>query len=147
MKKKRLIHDYPSCSRTYATLCVYHKSAEPKIVTDILKIRPDSVKMVEGKTETGLRSGWFLYTQNRNKLLSTSRDMRTHVEWLLNRLNNKKSELQKLCKLNFILYISCFWESASGNGGPLLDPKFIKRLSEFPIELGFDIYFDLENWK
>lgn len=88
-------------------------------------------------------NGWFYGTEEK-KTISKSRDMRAHVEWLLDKFASKKRELRKLTKLNCEMDISCFWESSSGNGGPLLDQTFIKKLSEFPFELKFDIYFEGE---
>lgn len=141
MQPGRFIHNFPSCTRTYATLCIYHDSADPQKVTDSLQILPDRTQKVgelirRGKTATV--SGWFLGTKD----IVKSKDMRAHIKWILNKLKVKKKELRKLSRLGYTMRISVFWESASGNGGPILDHEFIKLLSEFPLELDFDIWFD-----
>lgn len=137
----RFIHNFPSCSRTYATLCIYHASADPQEVTAILKIKPDSSQKVGELIRRGKKatvSGWFLGTKDVLK----SKDVRAHIEGLLDKISKKKKELEKLRATGYEMRISCFWESASGNGGPILDHEFMKRLSEFPFELHFDIWFD-----
>jgi hypothetical protein len=140
----RYKHNYPSCSRTYAALCIYHESADPQIITDRLQLKPDETVTVgdlirPGKTAT--KSIWFLRTKD----ILQSRDFRAHIDWLLDKVSAKKKELQRLFDAGYEIKISCFWASASGNGGPYLDHEFIKRLSEFPIELDFDIWFDSQQ--
>lgn len=83
----RFIHDFSSCSRTYATLCIYHDSADPENVTDVLGITPDRAHkagdIVRSKRPAPT-SGWFLGTQN----ILASRDVRAHIEWILDKLKN-----------------------------------------------------------
>lgn len=144
IRKKKFDHKFPSCSRTYVTLCIYHKVFPPEKVTEILKISPDETQQIEGVNLRGVSkpfSGWFLGT-NGKKNISQSKDMRAHVAWLLEKLEPKKSALRKLSNLDYEMRLFCFWESSSGNGGPELDHDFLKKLSEFPFDLGFDIWFE-----
>lgn len=137
-------HDFKSCSRTYATLCIYHDSADPQMISDMLQLNPDKMLKIGDVIRSGktaISSGWFLGTKD----LLQSRDVRYHIEWILNQLNQKKDKIKTLYGLGFKMKILCFWESSSGNGGPVFDHEFICRLSEFPLDLDLDIWFDDAN--
>jgi hypothetical protein len=138
----RYVHNYPSCSRTYVTLCIYHETADPQIISDILNLEPDRLVNNGDLISAGKiakKAGWFLGTQD----ICVSNDFRAHADWLLDKLSNKKNELHTLIKTGYEVIFFCFWASKSGNGGPVLDHEFVKRLSEFPIDLEFDIWFDM----
>ena len=138
---ERYIHDYPSCSCTYVTLCIYHKTADPKEISVILNLVPDRLFKVGeflGSGKISNISGWFLSTED----ICLSKDFRSHVDWILDKLSNKINELKTLLERGYQIRFFCFWKSVSGNGGPMLDNEFIKRLSGFPIDLEFDIWFD-----
>jgi hypothetical protein len=142
IKADKYIHDFPGCSRTYATLCIYHTSNDPVTVTDILKIIPSRTQKAGDMTsynKLAAISGWFLCTQGK----LTSRDVRVHIEWILHKLKNKKESLNSLFQSGCEMRISCFWESATGNGGPILDHQFITHLSEFQLDLDFDVWLDV----
>ncbi len=129
-----------TCSRTYATLCIYHDSADPREITNVLKLIPERSQKAGGLTSSNRKartSGWFLGTKD----VCSSKDFRTHIRWILKKLTNKKKELQTLCESGYEIWVYCFWESTHGNGGPILDHGLIKHLSEFPIDLFFDIWF------
>lgn len=141
MTNSRYIHDFTSCSRTYATLCIYHDSMDTNEVTKILKLKPDHVTKIGDylrKDKSIKIAGWFLGTQD----ILDSRDMRAHVEWLLAKLNRKKKAMQILSKMGFTTRISIFWESSSGNGGPIIDNELAVKLAKYDIDLYFDIYFE-----
>lgn len=145
--KKRYDHKYRHCDRTYATLCIYHKSADPKTITDILRIRPDRTLRagdLSASKKPIRNSFWEVGTHYKGKI-THSRDVRAHIDWLLDKLKNKKKEIRKLYKSGYEMRIYCFWESAHANGGPVLDSRVFKRLSELPIEFIFDIWFDIES--
>ena len=141
MISARLDHDFASCSRTYATLSIYHDTLDPALMTKLLKSVPDRSQKSGDIIRPGKRarvSGWFLGTQQ----LSQSRDLRFHLELILEKISTKKRELKKLKKMGCQIWIMCFWESAAGNGGPILDHEVLGRLSEYPIDLHYDIWCD-----
>ena len=37
--------------------------------------------------------------------------------------------------------VFCFWEAASGNGGPIFNAAFLRRFAGWNLDLGLDIYF------
>jgi len=140
--KRTYFHDYPSCTRTYATLCIYHDELEANVITELLGIEP-TYSQKKGDflrkghfTETG---GWFLKTLD----VIYSRDVRYHIDILLKMINNKKHNLKLLREQGYDIRIFCFWESATGNGGPLLDYQLMSTLGELCIDVSFDIWFDL----
>ena len=146
LKKGRSTKDYKACGRTYATIRIYHKTIASEAVTDILKIQPDdTVKAGEllALKRKARYNVWSFTTHYKGKF-AKSRDVRVHVEWLLDKLKKKKKELNEMSLAGYDMYISCFWEGVFGNGGPVFDPAFVERFSDFPLDLDFDIYFDLD---
>lgn len=136
------IHDYPSCSRTYATLCIYHDDLIPSKITKLLGIKP-SYSQKKGdahdtrKGRTAPVGGWFLTTRD----IIESRDVRYHITILTSKVAMKQNCFKLLRDQGYDIRISCFWESASGNGGPLLDYKIMSVLSELFIDVHFDVWF------
>ncbi len=145
MKKLKFNHDYPSCSRTYATLCIYHGVLKPEEITTQLNLKPDRVvrKGAPGIQGTIPRNGWFRTSKDR----ADSKDVRFHIALLMKLLSSRKKQLAGLKKKGCELRIMCFWESASGNGGPFLDHVFLRDLSMLPVDLDFDVWFAGEAGK
>ena len=115
----------------------------------MLKVRPDDTFMVGDLIRPGMvapASFWVLSTEDR-KTLSRSKDMRFHVEWLLDKVEARKKKIHRMCASGYEMLLSCFWESTNANGGPILDTEFMRRLSEFPLELRFDVWLDLVRHK
>ncbi len=134
-------HDYPSCSRTYATLCIYHQDLVPSQITQLLGVKP-SCSQIKGevlrKGQVAPIGGWFLKTRD----VIDSRDLRYHIDALLQKLGPQREILKLLRERGYDIRISCFWESATGNGGPLLDYQMMSELGELSIDIHFDIWFD-----
>lgn len=82
------------------------------------------------------------YWVRSTRAASQSRDVRYHIDLLLR--PERRKPLQRLARLGCYIVVFCFWESRSANGGPNLDHQFLKRLAGWPIDLRFDIWFDLE---
>jgi hypothetical protein len=61
--------------------------------------------------------------------------------------SSRKKKLVGLKKKRCELRIMCFWESASGNGGPGFDHEFLRELSTFPLDLHLDVWFAEEAMK
>lgn len=139
VKKMKFIHDYPSCSRTYVTLCIYHRALEPKAITSILNLKPDRVVKKGELSAVGAvpYNGWFVTTQSK----SNSRDVRFHVSLLIKKLMPRRKKLLSLKKSGCELRLMCFWESASGNGGPIFDHAFLRKLSALPLDIDLDVWF------
>ena len=135
--------NYPTCSYTHVWLRVLDEHLDPDEISIVLGLEP--TKMVRAgdlaSAKTGRRrkySGWFLESTG----LIESRDSRDHFAWLLARICNKGKELRTLASRGYTVDICCRWDSASGHGGPNMDPDQMVQLGSLGIEVWFDIYFD-----
>lgn len=135
--------DYPTCSKTYASLRLDHEDLDPERITGLLKIEPTwtQTKGVRctrrsGKTFVPKIGVWLFSTKDR----VASKDVRRHVDWLLTQLDGKDEALKRLQAEGVHTDIFCYWLSADGQGGPTLSPGIMRRLAELELEIGFDIY-------
>jgi Domain of unknown function (DUF4279) len=133
---------YPTCERTYATLCIYlPDQCNPGTITNILGIKPTRIQ-IKGEVHQGAvkqwPSAWFLSSEG----CIESKDVRRHVDWLIEHLASKEGIIHKLQAMGSKISISCYWLSSKGNGGPALSPITMRRLAELEIEIWFDVYFD-----
>jgi hypothetical protein len=138
--------DYATCARTYVTLCVYPPAEmDPAEVTGRLgleatsshrigELRPVSTRRVPSRAWS--RSTWFLSSEGE----VGSRDVRRHIDWLLDHLTDRTLTLTELRAAGCETVLSCYWVSASGHGGPMLWPEQLARLAECGLELWFDVY-------
>lgn len=135
------VDDYATCARTRATVRIYHDDADPGDVSDALGLQPSSAQRKGVSVRLGRPapplSGWFLTSER----VIDSRDLRRHVDWLLDRLANKEEPLERLRSTGWRSGMSCFWASAHGHGGPIFPPAQLARLAALGFELSLDIYF------
>lgn len=134
------IDDYPTCDSTYVTLRIYTGDIDPEFVTQILKIQPSDI-LVKGKVAAGRKSpailnGWFLCSEGQ----VLSKDSRRHIDWLLDQLLGKEEQLRTVSENIKEMYVSCYWSSESGHGGPRISLHQMKGLLNFGLELDHDIY-------
>lgn len=133
--------DYPTCKETYATLCIYHDELEPQVISSRLGLEASkSQRKGDKQGKQGRRiapvGGWFLKSRHQVE----SRDVRRHIVWLLDQLVEKEDELLKLQDEGYEMYISCFWVSKSGHGGPELNHEIMQRLVALRLDILFDVY-------
>lgn len=105
MKRLKFNHDYPSCSRTYATLCIYHKALSPEEITDQLNLKPDRVVRKGEPSALGRtipRNGWFRTTRGR----TASRDISFHIALLMKLLSSRRKKFAGLKKKKCEMRIS-----------------------------------------
>lgn len=136
--------DYPTCAETYATLCLYHSDLDPRAITELLGIAPtDSHRKGDrfppkAKQPAIATSGaWFFSSKGQ----VNSKDIRRHVDWILERLVGKEKVTNDLKAKGYEIRINCYWASASGHGGPWLMPEQMKQMAEMGVEISFDVYF------
>jgi hypothetical protein len=135
--------DYPTCSATYATLRIF--DVDPEVVTERLCVQPTKTQRrgEHWRTRHGLswvphkRDGWFL--SNRDRV--TSKDIRRHVDWLIEQVSSCSAELRKLQEEGASNDVFCYWYSKSRQGGPSLYPDAMRALGDLRLPIGFDIYF------
>jgi len=137
--------EYPTCEFTYAELRVYPDKLDPISITRYLGVTPTSTvtkgeRSINslGRERIAKRNGWFLSSEGH----VSSKDVRRHLDWLLDKLepiSNRLKELQEQPEVK--MSIECIWWSAYGQGGPTLWPEQMKRMAEMNLECGFDVSF------
>jgi hypothetical protein len=142
--------DYPTCKCCFASVTVDAGDLDPGFITDCLKIEPTSTwKKGELAQHSSSRvnpfSGWRLSSKG----CVDSRDLRNHIDWLLDRFALRKAEMESLRAEGCVFRVWCYWLSKYGEGGPTISVPQAKRLAELELELGLDVYFlgepDSEN--
>ena len=136
--------DYPSCDRTTAELRIY-PSCSADEVSKILGLQPtesgnagDLRVTGTGKSRTVKKTHWVLSSE----ASVSSKDLRAHLDWLLEKVTPHSDGLAKLVMQEGTkVCVVCVWWSANGQGGPTLWPEQMKGLADLGIELGFDIQF------
>ena len=137
--------EYRSCERTVAELRIYADDLDPVAVNLQLGLEPSSSQKkgetstnALGRTRAAKLGGWFLSTEDH----VTSKDLRRHLDWLLEKLAPKARELRQLQETPGIrMAVFCSWWSANGSGGPTLWPEQMRALADFNLECAFDISF------
>jgi hypothetical protein len=130
--------DYPTCSSTFATLCIYPGNISPDEITVRLQLAPSSIQIAEARPP-GIKdrpAGWFFTS----KCVVESRDIRRHLDWILNQIADKSCVFNDLRDHGVDARISCYWMTASGHGGPSLWPTQMVILASLGLEIEFDFY-------
>jgi len=136
--------DYPTCVKTYSTLCIFSDAVDPAEISATLGVMAtSSFKKGEPYSKGRLQrkaNGWFYSTKGSVR----SKDTRRHIDFILKALDSKETAIgtlrQKGCKMD----ISSYWVSI-GQGGPTLRPHQMTKLGNLGIEIWWDIYFDEEE--
>jgi Domain of unknown function (DUF4279) len=136
--------EYATCEETYATLCLYRDDLNPETVTRELGLQPTDTQTCNKARTSGTETevlatgnGWFLESRD----FVQSRDLRRHVDWVLDQVEPQAKALKRLKEGNYKAVISCFWVSAHWHGGPMLCPAQVSRLAALGLEVWFDFYF------
>jgi hypothetical protein len=137
--------NYATCERTCAKLLIYPGSTDPDKVTEELGIEPTQVnkkgatwRTGTGRIKTYPLNAWFLSSE----AWVDSKDLRRHLDWLLDKLVDAQTGLRKLQSMpEMKMTVDCVWWSAHGHGGPTLWPEQMKVMAELGLECGFDVYF------
>jgi len=138
-----------SCLLTNASLCIYY--VDPEIVTHKLKITPTlwqkigvSSALPSGKKKIGTVNSWVLDSDRH----ISSKDLRTHLNWLLDQIMPLKNQILELQQIpGTKMTIRCIWFSAEGVGGPTLWPEQMERMAELNLEcnISFTDYSEDNN--
>jgi hypothetical protein len=87
-----------------------------------------------GRSRLGKLNAWFLTSED----LVDSKDVRQHLDWLLERLQRKPEALLDLQKEPGVrMYVHCPWWSEDGGGGPTLWPEQMRGMAELNLECTF----------
>jgi hypothetical protein len=136
--------EYATCALTHAGLRIYSNTVAPKVMTAKLGMEPDWTmtkglphELPSGHMRVAPVSGWFLSSEGQ----VASKDLRDHLDWLLDRLKPAAAGLSVLQAEEVWMAVSCRWDSAVGHGGPTLWPEQMRAMAELNLECTFDIYF------
>ena len=124
--------DYPTCAETYATFRLFWKGGpELSEVSALLQQGPTA------KADHRARGrSWRLSTRGNVE----SRDVRRHVDWLLEWARPRASVVEQLSRQGVRADVFCFWRSEHGHGGPMLSARQLAGLGSLGLEIGFDVY-------
>lgn len=126
----------PSCERTRATLCIY--DVDPDLVTEKLGIEPTNSWKIgrawvtpRGEKRVGRVNTWELESEG----AVLSKDLRRHLDWLLDRIEPAASQLTELQEIPGVtMTIWCTWWSAHLLAGPKLWPEQMRRMADLNLE-------------
>jgi Domain of unknown function (DUF4279) len=127
-----------ACERTCAKLLIYSPTLTPTEITELLGgLQPTSqVFSREPSGEyPGRANGWFLSSEG----AVASKDLRTHLDWLLKVLSplvSLLSELQR--RTGTRMYVHCPWWGRFDSGGPSLWPEQMRSLADLNLECTID---------
>ena len=138
-----------SCKEARAQLRVYSGSRVSDEITGLLSIEPteshnkgDRSTNSMGRTREAPTTGWFLSSKSR----VSSNDLRDHLHWLLTELMGAEAAVRALQEDDETrMWITCYWRSASGKGGPALWPEQMESMAKLNLECDFDYYFVCED--
>ncbi|MBB3169476.1 DUF4279 domain-containing protein [Simiduia aestuariiviva] len=134
------IDDYPTCEDTYVTLRIYTGEMAPEFVTRMLGVKPSDTltkgQIAKGRKKPAILNGWFLSSQGEVDSL----DSRRHIDWLLQNFEGKDELLRKVAAESQESYVSVFWSSKSGHGGPRLSQNQMAGLLRLGLDIDHDIY-------
>jgi RHS repeat-associated protein len=83
-------------------------------------------------------NAWFLSSEGK----IDSRDLRRHLDWLLERLAPVSEQLKALQGIPGVaMYVTCIWWAAHGEGGPTLGPRHMRGLAALDLECSFELAF------
>ncbi len=131
----------PSCSETFATLRIVSDAIDPNEISQRLQLSPSSAyrkgERISPRVAT-LRDhhGWLLSSEGHVR----SQDVRRHLDWLLDQLLPIYPAVLALIGPGTEADTFVFWQSRSGQGGPILSSPQLSKLALLQIEIIFDIY-------
>jgi uncharacterized protein DUF4279 len=136
--------EYATCAETFVTLRILHPDLDPCVITAELGIEPSEAQKAGGVRRVGTGQPaaggigrWLLSSSGAVE----SRDVRRHLDWLLDRLEPKAEVLASLQSRGFRVDVPCYWLSATGQGGPTLSAASMARLGSLGLDVWFDVYF------
>jgi hypothetical protein len=138
--------DYATCKYTSAAFRLIHPTLDPDWITHQLQISPswaykkgDHIK--NNTTRTSKIGIWGLDTEG----FVQSRDLRRHIDWLIDILHDKAHLIAELQKQGYRVDIFCHWAGLGGTGGPTLSPRNMYGLALLNIEIGFEFWHENEE--
>ena len=141
MTKRWVPYDdsYPSCALCFVQFRIYGGELTPDEISEVLDLQADKTDR-KGDVFRSLRGErikskniWQLSTRRR----VDSRDLRRHLDYLLDLLLPRKERLAQLqARDDTLIYVRAL--HAAWCGGPVLWPQQMAGLAALDLELGFE---------
>jgi hypothetical protein len=140
---------YESCLETRAELLIYTGAIPPDEVSSRLGTEPTEINVAGrvrvneyGRERVVKTSSWSLSSEGHVQ----SKDVRSHLDWLLARLEPSRTALLQLqSEADVRMSINVVWWSRGGSGGPTLWPQQMRAMSDLNLECSFDVYFESDD--
>lgn len=137
--------DYGTCSSTFAVLVVRSQSIDVRRIGEMLGLEATEatsdgywVSPIDLHPVGGLQR-WALSSAGQ----VSSRDVRRHLDWLLDRIEPAGDALAALRQMDGVeVEILCPWISAHGQGGPTLWPEQMARLAALGLRCLLSVGFE-----
>lgn len=142
--KSSLQHEWQTCYECHVAFVIYPGQMKPDDVSRILHLLPteqytqgDDIITPWGKVVRAPMSSWFLSSKEH----VDSKDLRAHLQWLLDALQPFANAIQILHAIPGLdMHIQCTWISRYGDGGPSVWPEQLSAIAELGLECHFDTY-------
>jgi len=126
-----LLGENPNCARTFVSFRPMGESLDVAEVTAQIGLAPDGIG------ERSSRRVWSISSEGRIQTTSVEQ----HLRLLLDMLGPHQAAVLALIEDRSLdADFFCFWESATGNGGPEVSPETLARIATLRATLGFDFY-------
>ena len=87
--------------------------------------------MPNGNVHVGTIHNWLLSSKDS----VSSKDLRRHLDWVLDRIEPFAEQLKELQQLPDVkMTVRCVWWSSDGGGGPTLWPEQMMRMAKLNLE-------------
>lgn len=129
-----------SSESPYATLVVSGDEVNPDTVSEILGLSPSRAFKAGDPYSRGhvRRHGMWALSSHEAVV---SEDLEDHVRWLLDRIEPVQAVLHDYLQAKGTFgFITCFWPSPHGHGGPQFSPALMKRVGAVDLPLQIDAY-------
>ena len=136
--------NYGTCKETSTCFRIMHPDLDLAAISQQLDLVPAWTRQkgqIYGKSTPQRISIWALDTEG----IITSRDMRRHLDWLLDQLEPKRDVLAQFRERGYEMDLYCLWCRLGGTGGPMLSPYQMTRMAALELTIGFEFWHEDED--
>ncbi len=144
MGRMSALEENPNCEYTHASFRLVGDGLQPDLVALHTGLTGDfgaqRNTLRPSRTGRAVRQPtgvWFITSEKRVESTSVER----HLAYLLERLEPVKGELLAVIEEQRLhADFSCYWVSATGQGGPEVAPETLSRIGAIGASLGFEFH-------
>jgi Domain of unknown function (DUF4279) len=147
LQSSTMLHtdDDDACDRTVAELRIYGDELDPDSISKRLGIISSTAQRKGqvfasslGRHRAAKVGGWFLSSENN----VNSKDLRSHLDWLIAQLRDGVQELVVLQNEPGIqMWVAVIWWAKDGSGWFTLEPQHMRAIAEMNLECQFELAF------